>query len=103
MNEIITKLDEIEGKADAIILDAKLRKEQMAAQLEQDKKEIDAKYDTLEQRKANELERELKIKAEQQITARRQQGKEALERLEAEFEEKKEVFAEEIFGRIIQA
>ena len=38
MNEIITKLDEIEKKANGMISDAKNRKEEMAAGLEKDKK-----------------------------------------------------------------
>ena len=102
MNEIITKLDEIEGKADAIIADAVSRKEQLAAQLEKDKLDVDAQYDALEKEAAANLEHELRAKAEQQILARKQQNKEALAHLEQEFAEKKDCFADEILGRIVQ-
>lgn len=102
MNEIITKLDEIEGKADAIISDARSRKEQMAAQLAIDKKGIDDKYDALEHENAAHLEHELRNKADTHMAARRQESEQALEQLEREFKEKKEVRSEEIFQRIIQ-
>ena len=47
MNEIITKLNEIEEKAETMISDAKDRKQQLEEKLELDKKELDRKYKTL--------------------------------------------------------
>ena len=49
MNEIITKLDEIEKKANDMISDAKNRKEEMAAGLEKDKRALDEKSAAMQQ------------------------------------------------------
>lgn len=102
MNEIITKLNEIEEKADAIISDAKARKEQMAVQLEADKKAIDAKYDRLEKEAVEEFLGQRQMVAEKQIQEMKEKDAKALERLEASFLQEKEKLADEIFRRIVQ-
>lgn len=102
MNEIITKLNEIEEKADAIIADAQDRKEQMMTQLETDKAAIDAKYDKLEQEAAETYRNKHRRAADEQLRQREIKNREALEQLEATFLEQKEKLAEEIFQRMIQ-
>ena len=101
MNEIITKLNEIEEKADAILSDAKERKEQLAIQLEQQKQEIDAKYDRLETEAVERLKRQLLEEAEAEIAHMREKNRAASEQLERTYESEKDQLAEEIVGRII--
>ena len=47
MNEIITKLDEIEKKAESILTEAAAEKEKMLKQLEFDKREMDGRYTSM--------------------------------------------------------
>lgn len=49
MNEIITKLDEIEKKAESILTEAAAEKEKMLKQLEFDKREMDGRYTSMRQ------------------------------------------------------
>lgn len=101
MNEIITKLNEIEEKAEAIISDAKSRKERMMAGMEADERAIDEKYDRMEEEAAQKLRQRLKEEGDAQIQSMREQNEAAIERLDKRFMEQKEKLAEEIFSRII--
>lgn len=102
MNEIITRLNEIEEKAEAILSDARSRKEQMQTQLEVDKRQIDAKYDELERESVRTLEERLRAEADAQLEAYRKDMKAAAEQLDATFAAQKEELAEEIVKRVIQ-
>lgn len=102
MNEIITKLNEIEEKADAILSDARGRKEEMMVQLERDKREIDAEYNRLEAESMKKLEANLRRDAATQIAAVQAQNQKSEESFEQFFSEKKEELVEEILQRIIE-
>lgn len=102
MNEIITKLNEIEEKADAILSDARGRKEEMMVQLERDKRDIDAEYNRLEAESMKKLEAELRREASSQIAEVQAQNQKSEERFEQFFSEKKEQLAEEIMQRIVE-
>lgn len=102
MNEIITKLNEIEEKADAILSDARGRKEEMMMQLERDKREIDAEYNRLEAESMKKLEANLRRDAATQIAAVQAQNQKSEESFEQFFSEKKEELVEEILQRIIE-
>lgn len=102
MNEIITKLNEIEEKADAILLDAKNDKERQMAQLARDKQEIDARYDRIEQEHAKTMREQLMAKARTQTEAAREETRKACEQLLAYYGEHKERLADEIMNRVIQ-
>lgn len=101
MNRIISKLNEIEEKADAILSDARERKEQLAAQLEQEKRDLDAKYDRLETEAVESLKRQLLDEADTEIAAMQERNRNAAEQLEQAYESGKEQLAEEIVRRII--
>ena len=101
MNRIISKLNEIEEKADAILSDARERKEQLAEQLEQEKRELDAKYDRLEAEAVERLKEQLLAEADAEIAGMQEQNRNAAEQLEHTYESGKEQMAEEIVRRII--
>lgn len=102
MNEIITKLNEIEEKAESIISDAKAGKETRLKQLEQDKKKIDDKYSRMEAAAVKKLEQELRLEADKQILRLQENGRMAISELHSGFEKNKEQLAMEIFQRIVQ-
>lgn len=102
MNEIITKLNEIEEKADAILLDAKNEKERHMAQLARDKQEIDACYDRIEKEHAKAMREQLMAKARAQTETAKEETRTACEQLFAYYGEQKEHLAEEIMNRVIQ-
>lgn len=76
MNEIITKLDEIEKKAESILTEAAAEKEKM-------------------------LKQQLLSEAETKITRQREHYEAAKRRLEEDFAQKKDSLAEKIFESII--
>ena len=102
MNEIITKLNEIEEKASAIISDARERKNAMMVQLQQDEKEIDITYDRLLEENSKHLAEKLQAETEERIAGDRERAKKATWELNVLFQTKKDQLAEEIFARIIQ-
>lgn len=102
MNEIITKLNEIEEKAQTILCDARENKAQMRLQLEQDKRDIDAEYDRLEEEELSRLEARLKSDAKAQIEELREKNRCAAELFDEEFARQKEAWAEQIVMRVIQ-
>ena len=59
MNEIITKLDEIEKKAESILTEAAAEKEKMLKQLEFDKREMDGRYTSMRQKQEEEIKQQL--------------------------------------------
>ena len=65
MNAIITKLNEIEEKAELILRDAGEKKD--ALQLEEQKREIDAAYDRKEAEAMQRLEEQLTAGAKQKL------------------------------------
>lgn len=101
MNEIITKLNEIEEKADAILSDARGRKEEMMVRLERDKREIDAEYDRLEADSMKKLEAALRAEASSRIESMKVQNQQSAETFEQFFSERREQLAEEILQRIV--
>lgn len=102
MNEIITKLNEIEEKAEAILLDAREEKERMQQRLTEQIQELDARYDRIEKERADALRAQLKAKAHAQTEAAREETREALRRLSSYYEANEERLAEEIMQRVIQ-
>lgn len=101
MNEIITKLNEIEEKAGMILEDARNRKEQLTVQLARDKHHIDEKYVRLRQESLEKLEENLGAEAQIQIETLRRENEAALTYLDETFRAKKEQLADEILERII--
>lgn len=102
MNEIITKLNEIEEKAETILCDARERKDELSVQLEQSKREIDAEYDRMEAEAMRVLEERLRTEAEREIAGLRAKEKEAAEVFDVKFSEEKEQLAEQIMQHVIQ-
>ena len=98
MNEIITKLDEIEKKAESILTEAAAEKEKMLKQLEFDKREMDT---SMRQKQEEEIKQQLLSEAETKITRQREHYEAAKRRLEEDFAQKKDSLAEEIFESII--
>ena len=102
MNEIITKLNEIEEKAQTILCDARASKEEMMAKLDQDKREIDVEYDRLEAESKQQLKARLRADAETEIAKLRQKNKQAAEEFDIEFAKEKERLAEQILASVTQ-
>ena len=97
MNEIITKLDEIEKKAESILTEAAAEKEKMLKQLEFDKREMDGRYTSMRQKQEEEIKQQLLSEAETKITRQREHYEAAKRRLEEDFAQKKDSLAEKIF------
>ena len=102
MNEIITKLNEIEEKADALLADARSRREQLASQVERDKQEIDAKYDRLEAEAVKRFEQKYRSEADAQVEAFRRKMEEKTAALADTASGRQEQLAEEIVKRVLE-
>jgi vacuolar-type H+-ATPase subunit H len=103
MNEVITKLDDIEKRAGAILSDAKSRKEQLMRDLEKDKRAIDAEYEKKEQKSVEDLKAKRRNEAEGQFSQLEKSGREAIDKLNALYEEQGEKLADDIFKRIVSS
>lgn len=102
MNEIITKLNEIEEKAECILADAGARKDQMMREHEKEKRILDEKYERLQAEELKSFEEKLREEISGQVEAAHEDAQAKIEQLELMFAEKKESLAEDILGRIIQ-
>ena len=74
MNEIITKLDEIEKKAESILTEAAAEKEKMLKQLEFDKREMDGRYTSMRQNSSFYPKLRLKLHGRENIMKRQKDG-----------------------------
>jgi hypothetical protein len=101
MNEVITKLDEIEEKADAILSDARTRKEQLMTRLELDKHAVDEQYEQLERETVERLKADRRAEAGQRIKELSEEKERAIQELDVMYADRGEQLADEIFGRVI--
>lgn len=101
MNEVITRLNEIEEKAGSILEDARSRKDQMQQQLKADLLEIDREYEEKEEEQLKDLERQLKLNAAKEMEQKKEETDRKKADFLAQFEEKKDTLAEELFLKII--
>ena len=102
MNEIITKLNEIEEKANGLIEDAKSRKKQLEIQLLQDEKQLDEKYEAMQREKTEKLTEKLRGEAKKQIEEEREALDKAKENLTERFLKHQEEMALEVVHRILR-
>lgn len=102
MNEVITKLNEIEEKAQGMIDEAKAAKETMQSQLAFDQKELDERY----AKEAAVWEEKTRLtllgQSREAATKRRAEGEQAIQQLEEQFEQTKEQRVEVLFQKLIQ-
>jgi vacuolar-type H+-ATPase subunit H len=103
MNEIITKLDEIEKKAESILTEAAAEKEKMLKQLEFDKREMDGRYTSMRQKQEEEIKQQLLSESKTKLLGQKEHYEAKMRQLEEEFLQKKETLAEEIFESIISS
>lgn len=101
MNDIITRLDEIEERADAILAETENRKNDMAKQLEADKQAIDVKYDKMLKAHMQELSERLRGEAKREIERISGENDVAIARLSQIYEEQREQLAQQIVKRIV--
>lgn len=103
MNEIITKLDEIEKKAESILTDAAAEKEMMLKQLEFDKREMDRQYASMRQKQEEEIKQQLLSESKTKLLGQKEHYEAKMRQLEEEFLQKNETLAEKIFESIISS
>lgn len=103
MNEIITKLNEIEEKAEAIISDARTGKDRMISELDAAQKAVDDRYDQMEAQTAGELEQRLRKEGEEQLDRMRKENASSIRRMAEAFDREREKMAQAVFERLIQA
>lgn len=102
MNEILTRLSEIEEKAETILCDASAQKEGLSAQLEQEMKKLDEMYDQMERESMRQLEEMLVADKQRKLSEMREKNETAEKAFEMRFEREKEQFVEQILQRVIQ-
>lgn len=102
MNEIITKLNEIEEKAEMILCDARETKAQMRMQSEEDKRSIDAEFDQMEREAIQQLEAKLREEAMEKVERLREKNAREAEEFDRVFAGQKEELAMQILERMTQ-
>ncbi len=101
MNEIITRLGEIEEKADALLSDARQRRDQLSAQEERDKRAIDERYAKMEEDAARAFEGKCRKEAFAQVEDYRARMEREMEQLGERADRGMEALADEIARRVI--
>lgn len=102
MNEVITKLYEIEETAGEILKEAGRYKEQLQYQLDMEKKAYDKKIEQDLTRKLEAARDSLKEQAETEIKQQQMEYQKQLENLNETYDAHLDELAEEIFQRITE-
>lgn len=102
MNEVITKLYEIEETAGQILKEAGRYKEQLQHQLDMEKKAYDKKIEQDLTRKLEAARDSLKEQAETEIKQQQMEYQKQLENLNETYDAHLDELAEEIFQRITE-
>lgn len=101
MEEVISKLSEIEATAKNIMAEAEKTKQSLSDDLEKQFKEFDGKIDARTEEKIAAIRKQLESDKESEVKKLRQETKKRFADMELYYEENHEKLAEEIFNRIV--
>lgn len=102
MSSVITKLEEIETTAEAIVSHAQEQKAQIERELQKERDRFDKELESDTGKKLVEIREEGGKRMKQILGEQRAKNIRALEELEQEFEEKHTVYADKILRHIIE-
>ena len=101
MEQILNKLSEIEITAERIMEDADRNKAALSAEMERQCKAFDNALEQETNQKIQELRSNLEGRKKQEVTALRQNTENALEKLEAYYNQKHEQLSEDLFQQLL--
>ena len=102
MEDIISKLAEIEAAASHIMDDVAEQKKQLALEYDQAVQDFDQAIDEENQKKAAGIREGLKIQMEEKLARQESETTRILEELDRHYEECHTALAEEIYNRILR-
>ncbi len=102
MEDIISKLAEIEAAASHIMDDVAEQKKQLALEYDQAVQDFDQAIDEENQKKAAGIREGLKIQMEEKLARQKSETARILEELDRHYEECHTALAEEIYNRILR-
>ena len=100
MNEVITKLYDIEEQAGTILKNAQLHKEQLQQQMQEDKKSLEKELEAGLQNRLADARKQMDEKAREQIEDIKVQYARQITKLDETYDGSLDALAEEIFERI---
>ena len=100
MNEVITKLYDIEEQAGTILKNAQLHKEQLQQQMQEDKKSLEKELEAGLQNRLADARKQMDEKAREQIEDIKVQYARQIAKLDETYDGSLDALAEEIFERI---
>ena len=101
MDEIISKLSEIELIANKIMEDGVLRKKEIALIMKEKTSAFDLEIDHKTTKRLEELKEELNAEAEQELNQLRKKNQIILDSLEKEYEENHKALAKDLLNQVL--
>lgn len=100
MDNMVTRLSEIDQEAQRIVETAAARKKELESQSREQKKIFDRELEEKTRETLESLKEKLETEMEQELAGLREESKKALELLDKQYENSHEALAEELFRRV---
>jgi len=100
MNTIVKQLSEIEEASQAIVAKAEEQKETLRQEMENKRNEFDTKLQADTEKRINDMDAEMKASLNQQTAKMREENQHMLDRLQMDYDNNHEKYAQEIVSRI---
>lgn len=102
MNSVIRKIAEIESTAEAIVEHAENQKPEIEKRIQAERDQFDQKLEEDTSSKLAAIKAEADREMELEVAKQREKNHETLDNLKKEYEENREIYAQEILKRIIE-
>ncbi|HIZ65082.1 MAG TPA: hypothetical protein H9809_04140 [Candidatus Blautia pullicola] len=102
MEDIISKLAEIETAASHIMDDVAQQKKALAAQYDSAVQEFDRSIEEDIEKKTAQIRRELEVQMEEKLAAQKADTEQILQRMETNYNQRHTELAQEIYNRILR-
>ena len=102
MNSVIEKLAEVETTAETIVEHARQQKSEIERQIQEERDQFDRDLEEETQKKLEKIKEKSQQEVEKVLDRERKKNQTAIDALKLEYEEKHEIYAEEIVRHMIE-
>lgn len=102
MDKIIEKISVIEHDSVKILEDARAKKQEIAAQIQEETKQFDSSLEAETKRRIKELEASMKQEVDDKLAKQKADAENALKRLEQHYRQYEETYVERLFKEMTE-
>jgi predicted secreted Zn-dependent protease len=102
MDSIVSRMEEIEKAANAVVAGAEERKKELEVKMKQSQEEFDSELETKTQAKVQKIRQEVQKRMDQLLEEQEKENQNAIQILKVDFERHHKAYAKEIVERIVQ-